>query len=212
MSISDCIHLQQHLIPAPPSTTSDSRAAWPLQGTLVCGWLDGKMHAGKMSALGLSEKLPAIAINTMQSGRFTFPANSEFTEAAITLFVEDFVAGRLKSGAQVDADLDAQRLPIEKVEGSLELTKESFVTQVMQDTSKDVVVLFYTSTQQLSVDFVIYWKKTVERFHALKIRSVKLARYDVAKYQVPMDVEFEHTPAVIMFTAKDKTPPFKVRA
>lgn len=52
-----------------------------------------------MAALGLtSEVLPAIAINTMQNGRFTFPADGKFTEGGITLFVEDFVAGRLNPG------------------------------------------------------------------------------------------------------------------
>jgi hypothetical protein len=93
--------------------------------------------------------------------------------------------------------------------GGIGLTRDNFAQTVLEDTAHDVVVLFYTSTQQLSKDFLIFWKKTRERFNRIKTKSVKLFRYDVATHQVPRDIEFEQTPAIMIFPAKDKKPPYK---
>jgi hypothetical protein len=52
-----------------------------------------------MAALGLkSDHLPALAINTMQNGRFAFPSTGKLNEGEITIFVQDFIAGRLNPG------------------------------------------------------------------------------------------------------------------
>jgi len=187
------------------------------ENKLTFGWLDGHAYAGKMSALGLtSGTLPALAINTMQHGRFAFPASGEFTEAAISQWIDEFIAGRLEQGSQAESAAARgeggglmSKSP-EPVKGLVEVSKDTFISEVLQDSQHDVVVLFHTSTQESSSNFHLYWKKVVERFSALGIKSVKLARYDVANHQVPREVDFEATPAIIMFPASDKTPPFPV--
>ena len=56
----------------------------------------------------------------------------------------------------------------------------------------------------MTKDFWPYWRKTVERFGQLNIKTLKLGRYDVTRNQIPEKVEIDSLPALVMFPAKDK--------
>ena len=84
------------------------------------------------------------------------------------------------------------------------------IAQVCMDETRDVLVLFYSAAAQVTKDFWPYWRKTVERFGQLNVTSLKIGRYDVTRNQLPIAVEIDSLPAIVMFPAKDKAPPLKL--
>jgi hypothetical protein len=63
------------------------------------------------------------------------------------------------------------------------------------DPTKDVVVLFYSSADKRTKELWPYWKKTVERFRALGVASLRLGRFDVSRNQLPGEMEVLCAPA-----------------
>jgi len=184
------------------------------QGRISFAFIDGKVHAARKVALGLiDDNLPALAFNTMTGALYPFPTHLPLSESTIRRHVEDFLAGRLqekpKSQSEEEVGAAHEEAVKDGADGLVEVTLKSFHT-VCMDPTADVMVLFYNPQSQVSKDFWPYFRKTVERFQALGIKTLKVARYDVARNQMPSHVELDSLPALMMFPAKDKSPPYKL--
>ncbi|KAJ1496039.1 hypothetical protein T484DRAFT_1760313 [Baffinella frigidus] len=89
-------------------------------------------------------------------------------------------------------------------------SREVTVVGQVMDATHDVVVLFYSAPAKATQDMWPYWKKTVERFRLLGADTLRVARYDVSRNQLPESIELESIPGIIIFPAKDKEPPYKM--
>lgn len=57
----------------------------------------------------------------------------------------------------------------------------------------------------------VYYKRVAQRFHDLEIPSLVIARMDLTEETPPpnLRLQFQTLPALVMFPAHDKQPPFR---
>lgn len=90
-----------------------------------------------------------------------------------------------------------------------EAKHKTFVKEVIKR-HKDVVVLFYNG-HELSPEHRSILKAfdiAARRFRELKIKSVRLAYYDVGKQKIPKGVDLSHTPVILAFPMSNKKAPY----
>uniref|UniRef100_A0A7S0QJA9 Thioredoxin domain-containing protein n=1 Tax=Cryptomonas curvata TaxID=233186 RepID=A0A7S0QJA9_9CRYP len=161
----------------------------------------------------VGDALPSMAFNTLDGRLYPHPTHERITEPGIKAFTEDFLSGRVRpqraSQTRREAEQAAAAAARDGADGLLEITFDTF-NDICLDTSHDVLVLYYSSAAQVSKDLWPYFRRVVQRFRALNITSLRIGRYDVSKNQLPNRLEIENFPAIIMYPANDKEPPFRL--
>ena len=72
-----------------------------------------------------------------------------------------------------------------KIDDVVVLTRESVADTALAE--KDVLILFHEEGCEACAALTVYYKKMAERFAALKIPSLVIARFDVTKDTPPLD-------------------------
>ena len=97
---------------------------------------------------------------------------------------------------------------IGRVDDVFVLNRENFFDEALSE--KDVLILFHEEGCEACAALTVYYKKMAERFAALKIPSLVIARFDVTKDTPPLDgLIAGPLPVVVLLPAHDKRPPFR---
>ena len=88
------------------------------------------------------------------------------------------------------------------------LTPENFDEEALAE--KDVCILFHAEGCEKCAALTVYYKKMAERFKALHIPSLVIARFDVTRATPPLDgLIAGPLPVIVLLPARDKRPPFR---
>jgi thioredoxin-like negative regulator of GroEL len=89
------------------------------------------------------------------------------------------------------------------------VTAKSF-EEVVMDESKDVLVMFHSTSCEACSHFSVYYKRMAQRFKDLSISSLVVARMDVSNESPPghLNLLVSALPLVVLLPANDKTPPW----
>eukprot|EP00928_Gymnodinium_smaydae_P035607 TRINITY_DN25023_c1_g1_i1.p1 TRINITY_DN25023_c1_g1~~TRINITY_DN25023_c1_g1_i1.p1 ORF type:complete len:695 (-),score=127.27 TRINITY_DN25023_c1_g1_i1:77-2161(-) len=196
-------------------------------------------HMRSLGLAGDPKLLPAIAFNDVGGRDLTWqPTAREYkqgsariTRALIDSLVQQYLRGETeehvedaapevkpvpkrdfaKGERRVVPNLDSLSLE-QRLRFVTALNQETFA-QVVFDSAKDVVVYFYTSEgagSKTSKDLAIYYNRCAERFRELDIKTVEIARIDLAQFSAPREVVISKVPSVLLFPAFSKTAPFPI--
>jgi thiol-disulfide isomerase/thioredoxin len=91
-----------------------------------------------------------------------------------------------------------------------QITNKNFDEIILQDDSKDIVLLLYAKNCEPCSHFNVYYKRMADRFRELEITSLLIARMDVGEETPPphMNMINGQLPLVLMIPANMKYPPW----
>jgi len=182
-----------------------SAAARTTAGSLSFVYLDVERFRSRMASLGLSgTKVPCMAFNTLEGNLYPYPEWRAFSVENIRRFASDYLSGRLKPKRKSSPVPPASK----RWDYVVDVTRDTF-DDVVMDSKKDVVLMLYRAEDEETEVFKPYYRKTAERFHKLGLDTVVVARIDLSGNQLPIDVEFERLPSILILPGKDKLPPYR---
>jgi len=89
------------------------------------------------------------------------------------------------------------------------VTSKNFMDIAMDD-SKDVLLMFHSTSCESCAHFSVYYKRMAQRFADLKIESLVVARMDVSNDAPPphLNLLVHDLPLLVFLPSDDKTPPW----
>jgi hypothetical protein len=185
-------------------------------GAVSIAWVDGSsdINKEKRKELGLmTDKLPAAAFNLQDERIFPFDENAPFTYENLNKFVQAFRDNRLvpKASPKVASKVAYE---IETILGLIiGLTRENFQEKVLTE-GEDVCVFFFSSTDS-NREMVDRTRVIAQTMASLRARlsdigadTLKIYRFDVGAEVLPRGISIATTPAVYLFPAFHKSPPY----
>ncbi|TVY78158.1 Protein disulfide-isomerase [Lachnellula suecica] len=171
------------------------------RGAISFATIDAKSfgaHAGNLNLK--ADQFPAFAIqDTVNNKKYPFDQEAELTEAAISKFVEEFVAG------DVEPSIKSEPIP-EKQEGPVQIIVAKNYDDIVLDDTKDVLVEFYAPwcghCKALAPKYDILAGLYVD---AGLTDKVTIAKVDATANDVPDEIQ--GFPTIKLFKAGDKKNP-----
>lgn len=169
-------------------------------------WMDGVEQKKNMKGLGLLENvLPSIAFNLNENRQLSYDQKLPITRDNLHAFVQAFLEGKRDA-------LNSKESSNSEVDGAYkytdQLTAAEFDSKVLRE-GLDVCVLFYSSVESPdSLVMAPYFNKLALRFAELEFPNIRVYRYDVAVQPAPRHIKAESFPAVYLFPAFHKRPPY----
>lgn len=92
----------------------------------------------------------------------------------------------------------------------LPITMKNFDEIILQDDTRDIVLLLYANNCEACSHFNVYFKRMADRFRELKIDSVLIARMDVGEETPPAELNMINgpLPLLLIIPANVKYPPW----
>eukprot|EP00599_Poterioochromonas_sp_BG-1_P015577 CAMPEP_0173156512 /NCGR_PEP_ID=MMETSP1105-20130129/14868_1 /TAXON_ID=2985 /ORGANISM="Ochromonas sp., Strain BG-1" /LENGTH=262 /DNA_ID=CAMNT_0014073389 /DNA_START=389 /DNA_END=1177 /DNA_ORIENTATION=- len=92
----------------------------------------------------------------------------------------------------------------------LPITMKNFDEVILQDDTRDIVLLLYANNCEACSHFNVYFKRMADRFRELKIDSVLIARMDVGEETPPAELNMINgpLPLLLIIPANVKYPPW----
>ena len=92
---------------------------------------------------------------------------------------------------------------------TIRIAKKNFTREVFAE-GFDMAILFYSSAnEEDSKTIAPIFNRCAKKFKEFKIDSVKIASYDVNRYQAPERFDVKNTPIILFLPAYNKKEPFK---
>lgn len=187
------------------------RVAEVYEDVIKFGWMDcTEPIKAKKQALGLvTEILPAVAFNLLEDRQIAFDEGKVLNEQNLKEFVQNFLENKVsqfinKPTHQIDPELLKGYSNVDRI------TMEQFDSLVLTE-GYDVCVMFYSSfNNQESYTLAPYMNKLAKRFKEMReeIPKVRVYMFDVSTQSVPKNVKMEKLPAIFVFPAFHKKPPY----
>mmetsp|Transcript_16906 Transcript_16906/g.30271 ORF Transcript_16906/g.30271 Transcript_16906/m.30271 type:complete len:534 (+) Transcript_16906:14256-15857(+) len=171
-------------------------------------WMYGHEQKKTMRSLGLLEEVyPSVAFNLNENRQLAFDQKLPITRDNLHAFVQAFIEGKRDA-------LNTEKGKNSEIEqayrDTVQLTAAEFDSKVLRE-GNDVCVLFYSSVDSPeSLSMAPYFNKLALRFAELEFPNVQVYRFDIAVQSVPRHIRSETFPAVYLFPAFHKKPPYPV--
>lgn len=109
----------------------------PFKNDFVVGWINNNRYAQQAQRLGLSTKIPSIALDNHQEGvRYVFPDDQTLTASALGEWFSQYKAGALKPHVK------SEPVP-EPNDGPVTVVVATSFKDIVYNAEKDVLVEFY---------------------------------------------------------------------
>jgi len=162
-------------------------------------WINNNKYAQQAQRLGLSNKIPSIALDAQQEGnRFIFPEDQTLNADSLAEWFANFKEGKLKPHVKSEPIPESNDAPV-KV-----LVAHTF-KDIVYDTSKDVLVEFYAPWCGHCKNLAPTWEELGSIFS--KTPSVIIAKIDATANDVPPKLNIRGFPTIIYFPANSKDTP-----
>ncbi|CAK0845709.1 unnamed protein product [Prorocentrum cordatum] len=203
-------------------------------------YINGVAFLHRMTSLGLTadpKRLPALAFNFVTAQLLTWQPPAEqyadgsarLTADVLNSLVQRYLSGSNERASEADAP---KAVPVPKRKPGTKRDVPSldtlslqqrlrFVTavngegfsEVVLDSSRDVAVFFFASSgkaAEASEKVAIYVNRCAERFEELKVRTIRVVRFDMSLFAAPPSVQVSEVPSMVFFPAFSKEPPYQV--
>ena len=131
------------------------------------------------------EEEPSLSLNhVLTEGSTTFPRGKPFTKRNVIKYIDSIIDGSINS--KKFRLPDSKKGYLKYIKSTKKIGKNKFAEVVMEK-DKDVAVLFYDSNDidPKAEKTLKSFGKAAKRFKQLKIKTVKLAVFDVANQNAP---------------------------
>lgn len=165
----------------------------------VVAWINNNKYAQQAQRLGLSGKIPSIALdNHVEGARYVFPEDQPLTAESLGEWFAQYKAGALSPHVK------SEPIP-ESNDGPVKVLVAHTFKDIVQDSSKDVLVEFYAP-------WCGHCKKLAPVFDELgslysSVPSVIVAKIDATANDVPPKLNIRGFPTIILFPADKKDTP-----
>lgn len=162
-------------------------------------WINNNKYAQQAQRLGLSGKIPSIALdNHIEGVRYVFPEDQTLTAEALGEWFAQFKAGTLS------AHVKSEPIP-ESNDGPVKVIVAHTFKDIVQDSTKDVLVEFYAP-------WCGHCKKLAPIYDELgslysSVPSVVVAKVDATANDVPPKLNIRGFPTILLFLADQKDTP-----
>jgi len=169
------------------------------KNNFVVAWINNNKYAQQASRLGLSSKIPSIALdNALEGIRYVFPEDQPFTAESLGEWFAQYKAGSLTPHVKSEPIPEPNDGPVKDIVAH---TYKSIVN----DNTKDVLVEFYAP-------WCGHCKKLAPIYEELgslysSIPSVVVAKIDATANDVPPKLNIRGFPTIIFFPANQKDTP-----
>jgi protein disulfide-isomerase A1 len=171
----------------------------PYKSDFVVGWINNNKYAQQAERLGLTGRLPSLAIdNPIEGARYVFPSDTEATAEALGEWFAQYKSGALKPHVKSEEIPESNDAPVKTV------VAHTF-KDIVYDSAKDVLVEFYAP-------WCGHCKKLVPIYDELgslysKVPSVVVAKIDATANDVPPKLNIRGFPTILLFKADQKDTP-----
>jgi protein disulfide-isomerase A1 len=171
----------------------------PFRGDFVVGWINNNKYAQQAERLGLSGRIPSLAIdNPVEGARYVFPDDTEVTAEALSDWFAQYKSGALKAHIKSEPIPESNDTPVKVV------VAHTF-KDIIEDDTKDVLVEFYAP-------WCGHCKKLAPIYDELgslysQIPSVVVAKIDATANDVPPKLNIRGFPTILLFKAGQKDVP-----
>lgn len=189
---------------------------------------------------GGRERLPSIALNTKDGRQIPFHEDLPINRDTIMQYCADYLSGKLKTKQDaaesakralqkvtlnkknVAARKEPRQLPERKRgvseqfgdgdvgDADIVVLTAAEVTDVAMDDEKDVLLLLHSDTCDKCFNFAVYYKRMAERFKAMAIPTLVVARMDCTEESPPAELNLlvGPLPLLLLFPASEKHRPW----
>lgn len=191
---------------------------------------NSQLYSEKMKPLGLFDgaSKPALTINLRR--KVVLPFDGDFSSKdEILAYLQRFLSNRLETLSPEDLQERANKAAKDEKKRRLSIAEETGVKEhfkpghddvahldttgvneiVIEDESKDVVLLVYQAGTEMVMGMTPIYKRVAKRFKELGIESVVVAAIDVLEHPLPRKLALKiEPPSLVLFRAHSRTPPY----
>eukprot|EP00741_Cyanophora_paradoxa_P018201 tig00021038_g17574.t1 len=179
-------------------TTVGTAVAGKFRGKVLFSRADGVKYNGHLKNVGLSGKSPfGFGVEDQDGKHWVFPEDQEFTEAALTKFVEGMVAGELQP------TLKSEPVPT-KQEGPVKVLVGQTFEKEIKESPNDIFVEFYAPWCGHCKSLAPIYDQLAERLAPVK--TITIAKIDATANDTP-GFRVQGFPTLKLIKAADKANP-----
>jgi len=165
----------------------------------VVAWINNNKYAKQGERLGLSGKIPSIALdNHLEGVRYVFPEDQALTAESLGEWFAQYKAGTLSPHVK------SEPIP-ESNDGPVKTIVAHTFKDIVNDNSKDVLVEFYAPWCGHCKKLAPIWEELGSLYSS--IPSVVVAKVDATANDVPPKLNIRGFPTIIFFPADKKETP-----
>ena len=154
----------------------------------------------------LTDVLPAMAFNLIDTRVFPFDYTKEINSENLKKFIFDFLNNKLKPGAK--QTMRQQNPEIEEKYKDTPYISADLIHSKILDEGTDVMLLIYDSSNKSALAIAPHYNRVARRFNELRINSLKVFRIDAAAEAVHSILGTYILPAILFFPSFHKAKPF----
>eukprot|EP00026_Physarum_polycephalum_P004811 Phypoly_transcript_04835.p1 GENE.Phypoly_transcript_04835~~Phypoly_transcript_04835.p1 ORF type:complete len:515 (+),score=100.79 Phypoly_transcript_04835:55-1545(+) len=171
----------------------------PFKDDFVVAWINNNKYAQQATRLGLSSKIPSLALDNHADGvRFVFPEDKTMTIESLAEWFAEFKAGNLAPHVK------SEPIP-ESNEGPVKVLVAHTFKDIVNDETKDVLVEFYAPWCGHCKNLAPIWEELGARY--ANIPSVVIAKIDATANDVPPKLNIRGFPTILYFPGNQKDTP-----
>lgn len=171
----------------------------PYKDDFVLAWIDNNKYAQQAQRLGLSSKIPSLALdNPVEGIRYIFPEDQTLTAESLGEWFAQFKAGSLKPHVK------SEDIP-ESNDGPVKVLVAHTFKEIVYDKTKDVLVEFYAPWCGHCKTLAPTWEQLGSLFK--DVESVVIAKIDATANDVPPKLNIRGFPTIIYFPGNKKDTP-----
>jgi protein disulfide-isomerase A1 len=171
----------------------------PYKDDFVVAWINNNRYAQQATRLGLSTKIPSLALDNHQDGiRFVFPDEKDMTVESLAEWFADFKSGKLAPFVKSEPIPESNDTPVKVI------VAHSF-KDIVHDETKDVLVEFYAPWCGHCKNLAPIWEELGSLFASTP--SVVIAKIDATANDVPPKLNIRGFPTILYFPAQHKDAP-----
>jgi protein disulfide-isomerase A1 len=173
----------------------------PYKNDFVVAWINNNKYAQQATRLGLSSKIPSLALDSTEDGtRFVFPEDKPMTLESLAEWFAEYKAGNLAPYVKSEAVPESNDSPVTVV------VAHSF-KDIVYDATKDVLVEFYAPWCGHCKNLAPIWEELGAVFQ--DIPSVIIAKIDATANDVSPKLNIRGFPTILYFPANHKDSPLE---
>jgi len=171
----------------------------PYKDDFVVAWINNNKYAQQAQRLGLSTKIPNIALDNHVEGiRYVFPEDQTITVESLAEWFAQYKAGTLKPYVK------SEPIP-ESNDGPVKVIVAHTFKDIVYDSTKDVLVEFYAPWCGHCKNLAPTWEQLGSLF--ADVSSVVIAKVDATANDVPPKLNIRGFPTILFFPANQKDTP-----
>jgi len=171
----------------------------PYKNDFVIAWINNNKYAQQAQRLGLSSKIPSLALdNPIEGIRYVFPEDQEVTVDNLSEWFVQYKAGALKPFTK------SEPVP-ESNDGPVKVLVATSFKEIVNDDTKDVLVEFYAPWCGHCKKLAPIWEELGSLYS--QIPSVVIAKIDATANDVPPKFNIRGFPTILFFLANQKDTP-----